>query len=327
MRSAGEEAPAIGQVRPGILCVVRYLDLQDTPSLSRIGLGTWQFGSREWGYGPAYAKVEAARIVHRSLELGVTLIDTAEIYGLGRSERIVGAALGADRDRAFLATKIFPLLPVASVVRRRAAASARRLGTRRLDLYQVHQPNPLVRDGTTMRGMRELQDRDVVGEVGVSNYSLARWQAAEMALGRRVLSNQVSYSLTDRKAERDLIPHAAATGRIVIAYSPLSRGFLSARYRPDHRPGNLVRRRGLFTQEALGRAAPLFATLHEVAHTHGATPAQIALAWVIRHPNVVAIVGASNADQAAANAAAADLELDPDEVTALTEAASAFRPA
>jgi aryl-alcohol dehydrogenase-like predicted oxidoreductase len=176
-----------------------------------------------------------------------------------------------------------------------------------------------------MRAMRELQDRDVIGEVGVSNYSLARWQEAEKALGRRVLSNQVSYSLTDREAERDLIPYAAATGRIVIAYSPLSRGFLAARYRPDRRPGNLVRRRGLFTRETLARAAPLFATLGEVAHSHGATPAQVALAWVIRHPNVVAIVGASNADQAAANAAAADLELGSDELTALTKAASAFR--
>ena len=87
---------------------------------------------------------------------------------------------------------------------------------------------------------------------------------------------------------------------------------------------SLSRVGGLFTQEALARAAPLFATLHELADAHGATPAQVALAWVIRHPNVVAIVGASNADQAAANAAAADLELEPAEVVALSEAASAF---
>jgi aryl-alcohol dehydrogenase-like predicted oxidoreductase len=305
---------------------MRYLELEGVPAVSRIGLGTWQFGSREWGYGQEYASVEAARIVRRSLELGVTLIDTAEIYGFGRSERIVGAALRADRDRAFLATKIFPVFPVAAVVRRRAAGSARRLGVRRIDLYQVHQPNQLVHDRATMRGMRELQDRGVVGEVGVSNYSLRRWQAAEKELGRRLLSNQVSYSLADRKAELDLIPYAAATGRVVIAYSPLSRGFLSTRYGPDRRPVNAVRRSGLFSRESLERAEGLFATLREVADVHQATPAQVALAWVIRHPNVVAIVGASSADQAAANAEAADLDLSPDEVAALTEAASTFRP-
>jgi len=305
---------------------MRYLELDGVPALSRIGLGTWQFGSREWGYGSEYASVEAARIVRRSLEFGVTLIDTAEIYGFGRSERIVGAAVGADRERVFLATKIFPVFPVAAVVRRRAAGSARRLGVRRLDLYQVHQPNPLVRDRTTMRGMRELQDRGVVGEVGVSNYSLGRWQAAEKELGHRVLSNQVSYSLADRRAELDLIPYAAATGRVVVAYSPLSRGFLSTRYGPDRRPVNAVRRRGLFSRESLERAQGLFATLREVADAHQATPAQVALAWVIRHPNVVAIVGASSADQAAANAEAADLDLSPDEIAALTEAASIFRP-
>jgi aryl-alcohol dehydrogenase-like predicted oxidoreductase len=263
---------------------MRHLELDGVPALSRIGLGTWQFGSREWGYGSEYASVEAARIVRRSLEFGVTLIDTAEIYGFGRSERIVGAAVGADRERVFLATKIFPVFPVAAVVRRRAAGSARRLGVRRLDLYQVHQPNPLVRDRTTMRGMRELQDRGVVGEVGVSNYSLGRWQAAEKELGHRVLSNQVSYSLADRRAELDLIPYAAATGRVVVAYSPLSRGFLSTRYGPDRRPVNAVRRRGLFSRESLERAQGLFATLREVADAHQATPAQVALAWVIRHP-------------------------------------------
>lgn len=305
---------------------MRYVDL-DGLHVSRIGLGTWQFGSREWGYGQRYAAVESALIVHRALDLGITLIDTAEIYGFGRSERIVGAALGAGDERAFLATKIFPVLPVAAVVRRRAAGSARRLGVRRLDLYQVHQPNPFVHDGTTMRGMCALQDRCVVGEVGVSNYSLARWQKAERALGRRVLSNQVSYSLTDRRAELDLIPYAAESGRIVIAHSPLARGFLSTRYDTDNRPTNAVRRRGLFSPESLERAGSLFATLREVAGNQRATPAQVALAWVIRHPNVVAIVGASSADQVRANAAAADLDLAADEITALTEAAEAFSPA
>src|SRR5271156_5006468 len=138
---------------------MRYLSTATaTPTkISRIGLGPWQFGSREWGYGQSYAGQEAHAIVRRAVDLGVTLFDTAEIYGLGRSERILGRALGERRASVFLATKLFPLLPVAPVVEQRAVASANRLGTRLLDLYQVHQANPVVRDGTTMRGMRALQ--------------------------------------------------------------------------------------------------------------------------------------------------------------------------
>src|SRR5262252_8188549 len=214
---------------------MRYLNAGTDPAttrISRIGLGAWQFGSAEWGYGQAYAEQEAHAIVRRAIELGVTVFDTAEIYGFGRSERILGAAIGADRDSVFLATKLFPLLPVAPVVEQRAVASANRLGTRRLDLYQVHQPNPVVRDGTIMRGMRALQRVGLVGEVGVSNYSLQRWRAAEDALGSRVLSNQVSYSLVVRSPERDLLPFAESHDRVVLAYSPLAQGLLSGRYHP-----------------------------------------------------------------------------------------------
>src|SRR5262249_58409257 len=176
-----------------------------TTRISRIGLGAWQFGSPEWGYGKEYAGQEAHAIVRRALELGVTLFDTAEIYGFGRSERILGAAIGEDRESVFLATKLFPLLPVAPVVEQRAVASADRLGAHRLDLYQVHQPNPLVRDGTIMRGMGALQRVGLVDQVGVSNYSLRRWRAAEDALGGPVLSNQGPYSLVARAPERALL--------------------------------------------------------------------------------------------------------------------------
>jgi aryl-alcohol dehydrogenase-like predicted oxidoreductase len=304
---------------------VRYLGLELAKQVSRIGLGTWQFGSREWGYDERYAADEAGRIVRRALELGITLFDTAEAYGFGRSERILGDALGERRDDVFVATKIFPLLPIAPVVEQRGVASARRLGLRRLDLYQVHQPNPLVRDGTTMRGMRALQDVGLVDEVGVSNYSLARWRDAEAALGRPVLSNQVRYSLVAREAERELVPYAATQGRLVIAYSPLAQGFLSGRYDAANRPRNLVRRSSrLFRPAAFERAELLFRTLREVADARDATPSQVALAWTIRHPNVVAIPGASSVEQLEANAAAAELELAPDELAALAAGADSF---
>jgi aryl-alcohol dehydrogenase-like predicted oxidoreductase len=309
---------------------VRYLNADPDASvarISRIGLGTWQFGSREWGYGSSYAGQEAHAIVRRALELGVTLFDTAEVYGLGRSERILGQALGEDRESAFLATKILPVLPVAPVVEQRGVASANRLGVRRLDLYQVHQPNPVVRDGTIMRGMRALQRVGLVGEVGVSNYSLDRWRAAERALGQRVLSNQVQYSLAVRAPERDLLPFAETTGHLVIAYSPLAQGLLSGRYHRGHRPANRVRSANpLFLPENLERAGDLIATLREVADAHSATPAQIALAWAIHRPAVVAIPGASSLEQLESNVAAADIDLTDGEYQALSEASARFRP-
>jgi aryl-alcohol dehydrogenase-like predicted oxidoreductase len=306
---------------------MRYLGTDTAKKISKIGLGTWQFGSREWGYGEGYADAVAQSIVGRALELGVTLFDTAEIYGFGRSERILGRALGENRDSVFLATKLFPVLPVAPVVEQRAVASADRLGARTLDLYQVHQPNPLVRDGTIMRGMGALQRVGLVGEVGVSNYSLERWRAAEAALGRQVLSNQVPYSLAARSPERDLLPFAQASGHVVLAYSPLAQGLLSGRYDRDHRPANRVRvGNPLFLPDNLERAGELIATLREVATAHAATPAQIALAWVIRHPAVAAIPGASSVEQLEHNVAAAEIELTDDEYQALADAAARFRP-
>jgi aryl-alcohol dehydrogenase-like predicted oxidoreductase len=306
---------------------MRYLDIDTAPKLSKIGLGTWQFGSTEWGYGKGYAGREARDIVRRAVELGVTLFDTAEIYGLGRSERILGEALGDQRASVFLATKLFPALPLAPIVEQRAVASANRLGARHLDLYQVHWPNPLVSDGTIMRGMSALQRVGLVGEVGVSNYPLARWQAAEKALGGRVLSNQVRYSLVDRAPEQDLLPFAAKAGRVVIAYSPLAQGLLSGRYDRANRPANRVRTGNpLFLPENLDRAGELIGALRDVAEAHDATPAQVALAWVIRHPAVTAIPGASSVEQLESNVAAAEIELSDAEYAALSAAADRFHP-
>jgi aryl-alcohol dehydrogenase-like predicted oxidoreductase len=142
--------------------------------LSAIGLGTWQFGSREWGYGDEYAEGTAVEITRRALDLGINLIDTAEIYAFGRSERIVGRAIVGRRDEAFLATKVFPVLPLAPIVEQRGTASAGRLGVGEIDLYQVHWPNPVVPLGQTMEGMARLQREGLVKHVGVSNFDLAR---------------------------------------------------------------------------------------------------------------------------------------------------------
>jgi aryl-alcohol dehydrogenase-like predicted oxidoreductase len=295
---------------------------------SVIGLGTWQFGSKEWGYGAEF-EVEAARIVARARELGVTFFDTAEVYGFGRSERILGKALvdtGGAED-VVVATKIFPVLPTAAVVQQRGVASAQRLGVRTLDLYQVHQPNPLVSDATTMRGMQALRDVGVVDEVGVSNYSLKRWRSAEVRLGSPLLSNQVQFNLVHRDPMPEMLPWAQRTGHLVIAYSPLAQGLLSGRYDRDNRPANGVRSaNAMFLPENLDAAKPLLDTLRDVASAHDATPSQAALAWVVHQPNVVAIPGASSVAQLESNVAAADIRLTADEYAALTAAAEAYQP-
>ena len=310
---------------------MRYIDgVPSAKPLSRIGLGTWQFGSREWGYGDDFA-AEAGRIVARAVDRGITLIDTAEAYGFGASERIVGDALREHglRDQVYVATKIFPILPIAPVVVNRGRASAGRLGVDTIDLYQVHQPNPVVKDGQTMPGMRRLQDAGVITDVGVSNYSLARWKDAERHLGSPVLSNQVEFSLAAMDALDDLVPYAASVGRVVIAWSPLGQGFLSGRYDADNLPTNGVRGMNpLFLPESFASAQLLLGTLREVAGNHGISMSQAALAWVVAQPHVVAIPGASSVEQLEKNAAAAEVDLAADEVAELTAQARAFhRPA
>jgi aryl-alcohol dehydrogenase-like predicted oxidoreductase len=304
---------------------MRYVEVGGA-RVSVIGLGTWQFGSREWGYGSDYASSEAVAITHRALDLGINLIDSAEAYAFGRSERIVGRAIAGRRDEAFLATKILPLLPTAAIVKQRAGASSRRLGVDRIDLYQLHWPNPVIPLGWTMRGMSELQEAGIVAHVGVSNFSLGQWQSAEAALGGAVLSNQVQCSLVARGPTEDLIPWAQAHDRLVIAYSPLAQGLLSGRYHAGNRPGGVRAANPLFLPQNLERAVDLLQTLRDVAGAHDATPAQVALAWLIAMPNVVVIPGASSVGQLEANAAAADLDLSGEEIARLRSASDRFSP-
>ena len=153
--------------------------------------------------------------------------------------------------------------------------------------------------------------------MGVSAYSLQRWRSAEEALGSRVLTNQVAYSLLHRSPERDLLPFAEATGHTVIAFSPLAQGLLSGRYTSDNLPSNFRSSDPTFDSGRLEDIGNLLTTLQEVGDAHAATPAQIALAWVIHQPAVAAIPGASSVAQLELNVAAAEIELADDEYQAL----------
>ena len=299
---------------------MRYIEVEGL-RLSVIGLGTWQFGSREWGYGDAYATDVAPALVRRAVELGITFVDTAEAYGPARSERIVGAAVAGLEPRPVVATKLMPIAPAEPIVAWQARGSARRLGVSTIDLYQVHWPNPFVSARRVMQSLRPLVDDGLVAHVGVSNYSLDAWREAELALRRPVISNQVRFSLASPAPLRDLVPYAASNGRVVIAYSPLGQGLLSGALGGDGAAPGVRRMNPLFRGDGPTRAVPLLAAIAEVAAARGATPAQVALAWLVSHPGVVAIPGARTMEQLEQNAAAADLALSADEVRRLGDAA------
>lgn len=297
---------------------MRYVEAAGV-RVSAIGLGTWQFGSADWGYGLEYARTVAPAILRRALELGVTLIDTAETYGSGASELIVGAALrDAPRD-PFVATKFTPWLPIRSVIADHAERSRRRLQVAAIDLYQLHFPNPFMPLSEQAAGLRRVLDLGIARHVGVSSYSVGRWQAIERALGRPVLSNQVEFSLARSGPTRDHVPYAIERDRLVIAFSPLGQGLLAGDHRPRRNSARLLRR--LLGSAHAGHLARVREAVREVAAAHDATMAQVALAWLISHPNVVAIPGARTIEQLESNVRAADLELTLDERTRLSAAA------
>jgi aryl-alcohol dehydrogenase-like predicted oxidoreductase len=247
--------------------------------VSVIGLGAWQLGAREWGWEES-SLPEARRLVRRALELGVNLIDTAELYGRGRSEEILGEALEGRRAEAFLASKVFPVFPSLSRVCRSAEASLKRLKTERLDLYQMHFDNRLVPLSVQLGGLRKLKAAGLVRHAGVSNYGLDRWRKAERILGSPIEANQVEYHLLKRGAET-MLEWARANDRTIIAYSPLAQGLLSGRYSSANAPRDVRRLNGFFRRKKMARAEPVLEALRDIARGHGATPAQVALAWVV----------------------------------------------
>ena len=177
---------------------MRYVEV-DGLRVSVVGLGTWQFGTREWGYGHEYAHQVAPDLVHRATAMGITLVDTAESYGPRTSEHIVGEAVltleAQARASLTIATKFTPLAPTEAIVRRQVEGSARRLGVRAIDLLYAHWPNPFVSVRRTMQSLRPLVVEGLIRRAAVSNYSLSQWQEAERALRHPVYADQVPFSL------------------------------------------------------------------------------------------------------------------------------------
>jgi len=295
--------------------------------ISAVGLGTWQWGSREWGWGRTYGKRDVIDALHKATELGINFIDTAEIYGQGKSEKIVGEAIRDRREDVVIATKVWPLNLSYGRVLKAAERSLQRLRIDVIDLYQVHWSNPLVPIRKTMKAMKKLVQDGKVRTVGVSNFNLKKFKTAQEALAPlELVSNQVRYNLLDRGIERELLPYANAEKITIIAYSPLAQGLLSGKYTPNTRPNSFIQMVNPgFSSRNLTRLTQTNRTLSEIAKTHGKTPSQVALNWLNRKGNVVAIPGVKRTEHAVDDAGAVDWALDGIEIETLEQAAADIR--
>ena len=250
-------------------------------AVPEIGLGTWRYTG---GSEP----------LRRGVALGANLIDTAEMY---RTEDAVGAALDGIRGQVVVATKVLGGNLRYDAVLRAAEQSLRRLNIAKIDLYQIHWPNPRIPIAETMRAMEKLVDDGLVDYIGVSNFAVSDLEAARAALRHNPLvSNQILYNLRRRGAEQDVIPYCRRHDITVIAYSPLAEGTLAG----SGGGGRLRRALGL------GRGAD---TLAEIAADTGKTAAQAALNWVADQPGLIAIPKSDSVARTEANCAASGWSL------------------
>jgi len=295
--------------------------------ISSVGLGTWQWGSREWGWGRTHGKQQVIEAVDKALELGINLVDTAEVYGGGKSEELLGEAIKGHRDEVVIASKVWPLNLSSGRIMRAADRSARRLGVDVIDLYQIHWPNPIFPIRNTMKTMKKLVQLGKVRSVGISNFSLNGTKAAKEALlPLDLASNQVKYNLLERDIETNLLRYAQSSEITVIAYSPLAGSLLTGRYTPGVRPATLIQAvNPKFSSRNLTQLSSLLAVLSRIGTAHNRTPSQVALNWLISKPNVVAIPGTKNATHVADTAGAADWHLTETETAELESAAGKIR--
>ena len=250
---------------------MRTINLPDGGTMPVLGLGTWMMGERK---SEAPAELAALKL---GLDLGLDLVDTAEMYGNGGAETIVREAIAGRRDRIFLVSKVLPQNASRGGTVKACEASLKRLGTDRLDLYLLHWAGSHPLDDT-IEGFEQLKRAGKILRWGVSNFDLAEMEPLD---GTAVASNQVLYNLARRGIEFDLLPCCAERGVRVMAYSPLDEG-------------RLVRH----------------PAVNDVAKRLDVPAARVALAWLLRNPELVVIPKASNIDHVRENRAAADLVLD-----------------
>lgn len=293
-----------------------------------MGLGAWQWGDRVvWGYQPGESDKGIRESFDVSLNMGVRFVDTAEVYGSGRSERLLGQFLKETDQPVLVATKFFPWpwRLTKGFIPRALKASLERMSIDSVDLYQIHWPSPLLSPESMMEGMAECVKLGLTRTVGVSNFWESRMLRAYSALAQQgipLASNQLPYSLLNREAEKKgVLARCKELGIRFIAYSPLAQGLLTGKYSADNPPPGV---RGSSYAELLKKLPPVIKTLQDIAQTHGKTVSQVALNWIICK-GALPIPGAKNAKQAADNAGGAGWHMSEDEVAKLDEVTDRIR--
>ena len=300
-----------------------------------LGVGCWAWGDQEyWRYELDHGQPDVIAAFAACLDAGLDFFDTAEAYGWGRSEQLVGALVRRSPRPMVVATKYAPLAGRggAGAIAKGLAGSLKRLGLPRVDLYQMHWADSReVPIPAAMATLAEAVRAGTVTAVGVSNYRAGEMREAHAVLARHgvpLATNQVRYSLLHRAPEVDGVLDACRElGVTLLAYSPLEQGLLTGKYRPDALPVGLRAEAPWFAADNVAAAHPVLAALAAMATPRGVEPAAIALAWLLARPGVVPLAGAKTAAQAACNAAALTVRLDASEVATLDALSAPWREA
>lgn len=288
-----------------------------------MGLGAWQWGDRVvWQYGHGYGENDVHEAFLVSVTEGIQLVDTAEMYGVGVSERMLGRFVKETDQPVLIATKFFPW-PwrfYKRAVEKALKASLARLSVESVDLYQIHWPNPLLSNDSLMAQLAACVKEGLTRTVGVSNYGPTKMLAAYSSLSRHnipLASNQVPFSLLNRNYEKNgTLARCKELGIRFIAYSPIEQGLLAGKYSAENPPPGS---RGRMYARLLPKIQPLLKLMTLIGQDHGGkSNSQVALNWVICK-GALAIPGAKNAKQAQENAGALGWKLTNEEVARLDE--------
>ncbi|NEQ68274.1 MAG: aldo/keto reductase [Symploca sp. SIO2D2] len=284
--------------------------------ITPIIMGTWQAGKSMW---VGIEDAETIKGLQAGFEAGITTVDTAEVYGKGHSEKIVGKALAEVRDQVVYATKVFPNHLKYDQVIKACESSLKNLKTDYIDLYQIHWPSgsfksEIVPIEETMSALNKLQEQGKIRAIGVSNFSGS--QLAEASKYGRIDSLQPPYSLFWRQVEQDAAPYCIEHNISIIAYSSLAQGLLTGKFSPEHKfeQGDHRSKNRLFNGDNYQRAQQALTQLKLIAERHHCTLAQLSLAWLIAQPQTNAIAGFRNSDQAVQNTYATEVKLSADEL-------------
>lgn len=274
-------------------------DIKITPII----MGTWQAGKSMWA---GIDDTETTKAIRIAFQAGITTFDTAEEYGRGHSERIIGKALSDVRDQVVYATKVSPNHLKYDQIIDALHRSLKNLKTDYIDLYQIHWPSgswgsKYVPIEETMRAMNDLKEQGKIRAIGLSNFSLS--QLEETATYAHIDSLQAPYSLFWRHVEKQTMPYCVNNSITILAYSPMAQGILTGKFGPNHLfpKGDHRSHNKLLLPENSQRVQPALAKLLTIAQKNGISLGQLALAWVIAQPNTCAIAGARNGEQVLQN--------------------------